>query len=116
MAKSAPNSQNQQDSTPAQMPQITPQAYAASDHGFTMQTFMEIQKNLGQLSQAVVTLTDESKKIREVLEGVSKDIHAAKVSMKIIWGILTIVGGIVVVLFWKIWDAILPLIHIKPHP
>jgi len=116
MAKSANSLQNQQDSTPTQMPQTTPPTYAAADHSFTMQTFMEIQKNLGQLTQAVITLTEESKKSREVMEGVSKDIHAAKVSMKIIWGMLGIVGSIVIVLFWKIWDVILPLIQLKPHP
>lgn len=116
MAKTPTADKHSAGSIPTHMPQTTPQAYSPADHSFTMQTFMEIQKNLGQLTQAVTTLTEESKKSRETLEGISKDIHAAKVSMKIIWGMLGIVGSVVVVLFWKIWDVLLPLIQLKHHP
>ena len=77
---------------------------------------MKMQKSLGQLTQAVTTLTDESKKSRETLENVSKDIHAAKASMKIVWWMVGIVGSIITVLFWKILDTILPLIHLKNIP
>jgi len=77
---------------------------------------MEMQKTLGQLTQAVTTLTDETKKNRETLDAVGKDVHAAKVSMKIICWIAGVVGGGLGILFWKTWDAILPLIQLKPHP
>jgi hypothetical protein len=64
MAKPGSLAQKSSNSVPPDLPQTTPQAYAPADHSFTMQTFMEIQKNLGQLNQVATTLSEESKKKR----------------------------------------------------
>jgi flagellar hook-basal body complex protein FliE len=116
MGKSIGPIQTPASPTPAQIPQTTPQAFAPADHSFVLQSVMEMQKTLGQLTQAVTTLTEVSKKSKEDLSEVSKDIHAAKVSMKIICAIVSVVGSGVAIVFWKILEAILPMIQLKPHP
>ena len=103
-------------SAPTQLPQTTPQAYAPSDHSFTFQTFMDIQKNLGQLNQAVTTLTEESKKNNILMEDVSRKVYAAQVTFGVVGSILATICGATLFLFWKIWDAVYPLILVKlPH-
>ena len=114
MGKSTP-SQSPIDSIPTQLPQTTPQAYAPSDHSFTFQTFMEIQKNLGQLNQAIVTLTEESKKSSTKLDEVSHKVYAAQVTIGVVGSILAAISGGALFLFWKIWDAIYPILLSKPH-
>lgn len=99
-------------SVPSQLPQTTPQAYPPSDHSFTLQSIMEMQKSLGQLTQAVTTLTEESKKSSIKLDEISHKIYAAEV----VGGLLVLIGGGALWLIWKIWATIAPLIQLKLHP
>ncbi|PIU52594.1 MAG: hypothetical protein COS90_10630 [Deltaproteobacteria bacterium CG07_land_8_20_14_0_80_60_11] len=103
-------------SVPTQSPQTTPQDYLLSDHSFTLQAMMEMQKVLGQLTQAVITLTEESKKNSTKLDEISHKVYAAQVTIKIIGAILGVIGSAAIVLFYKIWADIAPLIQLKPHP
>jgi len=106
------HTKNATGSVPTQSPQTTPQDYILPDHSFTLQSIMEMQKSLGQLTQAVTTLTEESKKNSTKLDGISHKIYAAEVVVSL----LVLIGGGVFYLFWKIWDTIAPLIQIKlPH-
>jgi len=77
---------------------------------------MEMQKVLGQLTQAVITLTEESKKNSTKLDEISHKVYAAQVTIKIIGAILGVIGSAAIVLFYKIWADIAPLIQLKPHP
>jgi hypothetical protein len=101
-------------SVPAQPPQTTPQDYVMSDRsGFILQSIMEMQKNLGQLTQAVTTLTEESKKTSAKLDDISHKIYAAEV----VGGLLVLIGGGALWLIWKIWVTIAPLIQSRLlHP
>jgi len=101
--------------TPPTFPETTPPAYPSSDYSFTLQAIMEMQKTLGQLTQAVTTLTEESKKHREKIDDMSHKIYAAKISLWIVGFVLTAVGGIVAFFLNRIWE-IIPLIPTKPHP
>lgn len=80
---------------------------------------MEMQKTLGKLDQAVTTLTVELEKNSKTLNNVDKDVHAAKVTIKVVCGLITFIGGGIFYLFWKIWDALVPilthLVPIVPH-
>lgn len=108
--------QSSMDSVPTQLPQTTPQDYILSDHSFTLQSMMEMQKVLGQLTQAVTTLTEESKKSSTKLDEISHKIYAAQVTIKVVGGILGVISSAALVLFYKIWAVIAPLIQLKPHP
>ncbi len=108
--------QSSPDSAPSKLPQTTPQDYITSEHSFILQSVMEMQKALGQLTQAVTTLTEESKKSSTRLSEVSHKIYAAEVTIKVVGGLLSLIGGVGLLLFWKIWATIAPLIQLKLHP
>lgn len=105
-------------SVPDQFPQTTPpQDHILSDRsGFIFQSILEMQKNLGQLTQAVITLTEESKKNSTKLDEISHKVYAAQVTVKVVGALLGAIGSAAIVLFYKIWADIAPLIQIKPHP
>lgn len=102
--------------TPSRFPETTPPAPHLSDFSFTLQAIMEMQKTLGQLTQAITTLTEESKKRGEVLDRISHKVYAAQVVLWIAGGLLTALGGVAVFFLNRIWDTILPLVRMKLHP
>ncbi len=78
------------DITTPRFPETTPPTtYPGSDYSFTLQTVMELQKTVGQLTQAVNTLTDQQKEQAKKLDGISHKIYAAIVVLLVIGGILT---------------------------
>jgi len=81
-----------------------------------MDLFTEMQKNVGQLTQAVVTLTEESKKSRSKLDGISHKVYAAQVTVKVVGAMLGVICSGALFLFWKIWAVVAPLIQTKLHP
>jgi hypothetical protein len=98
------------ESTPKRYAETTPTAsFSPYDPSFTLQSILEMQKNLGQLTQAVTTLMEESKKNGEKLNKISHKIYAAE-------AILAIVGGVLIYFIHKALDVIVPLIQLKPHP
>jgi hypothetical protein len=102
---------------PTQLPQTTPQDYVMSDRSsFILQSVMEMQNKLGQLTQAITTLTEESKKNSAKIDDISHKVYAAQVTIKVVGGILGVIGSAAIVLFYKIWAVIAPLIQIKLHP
>ena|SRR5208283_2402347 len=99
--------QDSMGSVPAQPPQTTPQEFVMSNRSsFILQAVMEMQNKLGQLTQAVTTLTEESKKNSNKLDGISHKIYAAEA----IGGLIVLISGGVLWLIWKIWDTVTPLI------
>lgn len=100
------------ESTSSNQPVTTPAIYQTSDYNsHIFQSVLEMQKTLGQLTQSVVTLTDESKKNTEKIDAIGKQVYAAKVVITIVG---SIVGGIYVLC--EIWKVISPFILSKPHP
>lgn len=57
------------------------------DHSFPLQTVLELQKNVGQMLQAIQTLTEDSKETRKKLDRLSHIIYAAGVVGTILFGI-----------------------------
>lgn len=105
------------ESTPSRYPaETTPQAYHSSDYSFTLQTIMEMQKTLGQLTQAVNTLTEESKKRGDILDKISHKVYAAQVGLVVAGVVLSTLGSAAVYLLSEIWKAMYPLLQLKPHP
>jgi hypothetical protein len=69
---------------PQRIAETTPQSYPGSDHSFTLQIVFELQKNVGQLTQAVSTLADQSKDNGKKLNQMSHIIYAAGVVLALI--------------------------------
>jgi hypothetical protein len=103
-------------SVPGKLPLTTPQERILPEHSFTLQSIIEIQKSIGQLTQAVTTLTEESRASRVKLDEISHKVYAAQVTIKVVGGLLVVIGGWAIYMFSKIWTTIAPLIQLRPHP
>jgi hypothetical protein len=76
------------ETTPSRLPDITPPA-PAPDYGVhLMQSILEIQRSLGGLEHAVVSLEVRSKEHDSKLDQIGKDVHAAKVTMGVVGAII----------------------------
>jgi len=106
--------QSPSDTTPSQFPNTTPPGYPSPTHDFTLQAVMEMQKTLGQLTQAVTTLTETAKENRTEIGTISKQVYAAKVVITIAGVILAGLGSAAVYLLCEVWKAIYPVLQIKP--
>lgn len=77
---------------------------------------MEVQKTLGQLSQAVSTLTDESKNQSTTITGLSHKVSVVQGAVWVLVAIISVSGVFVGFFLNKIWNAAVLLLQIKPHP
>ena len=75
-------------STPGSLPPTSPLAYPGSEHSWTLQTVFELQKTVGQLTQAVTTLTEQQKGFSTKLDKISHQVYAALV-------ILILIGAVI---------------------
>ncbi len=115
MAKTA--REQLKDTTPSQLPQTTPQNYPGPDYSFTLQAIMEMQKTLGQLTQAVTTLTEETKDNSTKIETISHQVYAAKVVVIVVGAILGAIGSAAIYLLCEAWKVIYPFLQTKTlHP
>jgi len=104
--------------TPPRMPDTTPPAYPSGDFSYTLEVVMEMQKAVGKLTEAVDTLKQQSGNHDSKLDGIGKDVHAAKVGLKIIMGVFVVSGTILGFLLNRIAEvlqAYLTATAIKPH-
>lgn len=94
-------------STPA-APQGTPQDVAGfdRDHSFTLQAIMEMQRSLGELTQAVKTLTDTTKIHGDKIEKISHRVYAAGAVIVVLLGIGTFFLD-------KIWDTLAAIVKVS---
>lgn len=91
--------------TQEQLAQTKPLSTPLLDHSFTLQAVMEMQKTLGQLTQAVETLTQESKKNSDKIDKITLQIHGAKIAVYVIAGVLSLVFAFTAFLINK-WESI----------
>lgn len=103
--------------SPSQFPATTPPGYNTTyDPSFILQSVLEMQKNLGQLNQAITNLTEESKKNGVTLGEISHKVYAAKVVIWIAGIVLGGLGSAAVYILCEIWKSIYPLLQLRPHP
>ena len=83
--ESSRSSRSRGATTPEGYPTVPPSvAYPSGDYSYTLEVVMEMQKTLGQLTQAIATLTEQGKEHGRKLEDACKDIHAAKVVVGVV--------------------------------
>jgi hypothetical protein len=104
--------EQRKESTPSSFAETPPRPYPGTDYNWTIQALFDIQNTLGRLEQSVSTLSGRFEKQETKLDSVSHKVYAASV----IGGILLALSGVAVVFLSKIWDVIVPLLQIKPHP
>jgi hypothetical protein len=74
---------------PGPLPETTPQVFPGPNYDFILQCVFEMQKTVGQLTQAVNTLTEQQKSLSEKLNKISHQIYAAIVVILVFGAILT---------------------------
>lgn len=103
--------------TPGKLAETTPPVSTGHDYSsFIFQQMMEIQKSLGQLTQAVKTLIDDSKDQNTTIKGLSHKISVAQGAIWVLVGIISVSGVFVGFFLNKIWNAAIILLQMKPHP
>jgi hypothetical protein len=93
---------------PVLAPTNPPPFAASADYSLaTLQTVMDMQQTLGQLKQAVVTLTDQQKEHTTKLDAIGKDVHTGKVALRVIGVVAVGLGGLLAWILARAWDVIL---------
>jgi hypothetical protein len=100
MAKYQQPEKQSSETVPQRFAETTAPQYHSSDYNFTIQALFEIQKSIGELTQATKTLSDDSKAHSQKLEHIGKVLYAATA----IGTILLAVGGF---LLSKIWSTLI---------
>ncbi len=98
---------------PTSLPDVTP---SENTNAFTLSTVIEIHRSLGRVERAIDELTKQSSEQANQLKDLDKTIHGGKVLLKVIAFLITLSAGVIGFFLNKIWDAIIPLLQIKPHP
>ncbi|MDP9112807.1 MAG: hypothetical protein M3O20_03905 [Acidobacteriota bacterium] len=80
-------------SVPTSFPETTP-ALPTGDYSFVLEIVMRMQESVGRLTEAVSSLKDQSKAHSDKLDGIGKDVHAAKVVVSVIGGLIVLLGGV----------------------
>lgn len=104
------------ESVPSRYAETIPPLYTSYDPSFTLQSILEMQNTLGKLTQAVTTLTEESKKNGETLSVISHKVYGAQTGFWVAGVILGALGSAAVYILCEIWKTISPLVQLKPHP
>jgi hypothetical protein len=68
--------------------------YPSGDYSYVLEIVMRMQESVGRLTEAVTSLKDQSKSHGEKLDSIGKDVHAAKVVIGVVGGLIVLVGGI----------------------
>ena len=66
-----------------------PSKLAAVDHSFVLQAIMEVQVSIGKLTEAVETLKAQSASHGAKIEELGRDVHAAKITIRVVGVLLT---------------------------
>ena len=80
---------------------------SSSDHNFSLQMALEIQRSIGKLEASNQTLCVASEKHAQKLEAVAEQLHTAKGVVKAFGWILGVIGAIGLLLLGTILTVIL---------
>jgi hypothetical protein len=93
---------------PPRLPDTTPTVYPGQTYDFTMQMIFDMKGSLGELTQSIKTLTDESKENSKKLSHISHVVYA-------VGAVVTVLGTIAGVILREAWGLILPILKSHFH-
>ena len=96
--------------TPADYPTV-PHPLSGLDHSFLLQTIMSVKESVGELKQSVVTLKDASDKHDDKLSQIGKDVHTAKITLRVVGAIIAAVLAFTAWTAGKAIDVFVRLYH-----
>lgn len=88
-----PDERDRPATTPTSFPQVTP-ALPSGDYSYVLEIVMRPQESVGRLTEAVGSLKEQSKAQSEKLDGIGKDVHAAKVVIGVVGALIAVVAGL----------------------
>jgi hypothetical protein len=78
---------------PTKFPDTTPPV-PSGDYSYVLEIVMNMQTAMGRLQEAVESLKDQSKEQGKEIRDIAKDIHAAKVTGKVLLWVVGVVGAL----------------------
>jgi len=83
-------------STPTRFAETTPpQVLPSGDYSYVLEIVMKMQLAIGGLVEAVDSLKDQTEEHGSELRAIAKDVHAAKVVISFVGGLIVLMGAIV---------------------
>jgi hypothetical protein len=89
-----PREERGRESTPPKMAEVTP-PYPSGDYSYVLEIVMKMQDTVSQLKEAVASLKEQSKNHGDKLDQIGKDVHAAKVVISVVGGLIVLAAGFV---------------------
>jgi hypothetical protein len=87
-----PKREERPPSVPTSFAETTP-TLPTGDYSYVLEIVMRMQESMGRLTEAVSSLKDQSKSHGEKLDSIGKDVHAAKVVISVVGGLIILIGG-----------------------
>jgi hypothetical protein len=82
--------------TPTRFAETTPpQSFPSGDYTYILEIVMNMQVTMGKLVEAVDSLKGVSKSHAEKLDQIGKDVHASKVVVGVVGGLILAVGAVI---------------------
>jgi hypothetical protein len=97
------------ETTPSRLPDVKPPVYQGQNYDFTLQAVFEMQGKLGELTQAIKTLTEDSREHGRELKHIGKVMYAAGVLIPVI----SVIGMWVLGRLWEF--VIAPALKLPSH-
>ena len=94
------------ETTPEEFPVSSPQSLPSGDYSYTLEVVMGMQATLGQLTEAINGLKEQSKSQGQDLKAIGLDVHAGKILLKVLLWVVGLAGallGIALTAFMKKW-------------
>lgn len=95
------------ETVPERLPDTTPQVFPGQNYDFTLQAVFEMQKTVGGLTEAIKTLSEQSRENTREITKISRVIYAAA-------AVVTVLTGIGAFLLNKAADALIRILSAKP--
>jgi hypothetical protein len=89
-----PKREDRPPSVPTSFAETTP-SLPTGDYSYVLEIVMRMQESMGRLTEAVSSLKDQSKAHGEKLDSLGKDVHAAKVVIGVVGGLIAIIGAVI---------------------
>jgi len=100
-----------EEAQPGKLPETTP-IYPGNQYDFVLQCVFDLRGTVGEQTRAISNLTELVKENDKKLDDVAKDVHAAKVVISVVGGLILLAAAFI---GWLIHE-LLPLLSASRPP
>jgi hypothetical protein len=107
LARERGESRPARDQVTPRLPETTPPPVVPSgDYTYTLEIVMNMQLAMGKLMEAVESLKSHSRDHGDKLEEVRRDVHGAKVALRVIAAVAVALSAFVGWILSRAWDVV----------